>query len=162
MYSDIGINRKIWESFHSWWPIYIPKKGYWTLFYREFNLNPNLWETKTNREKTNAKEKKKTITHTRQYLRGLAICLRPRSYKDFTIIREEYRIQDAATIFSLTLKHGNTTHNKNLITQSRFLYKNGPKKISRGLCPQTPKRLVHKRSDLGLSAQASAPWTKPQ
>ena len=31
---------------------------------------------------------KKTITRTRQYLRGSAICLRPRSCKDFTIIRE--------------------------------------------------------------------------
>ena len=64
--------------------------------------------------------------------------------------------------FSLTLKHGNTTHNKTLITQSRFLYKNGPKFFSQGRCPRTPKRLVHERSDLGLSAQAFAPWTKLQ
>ena len=54
-----------------------------------------------------------------------------------------------ATIFSLTIKHSNTTHNKTLITQSRFLYKNGPKNFSRGHCPRTPKRLVHERSSLG-------------
>ena len=126
--------------------------------WRELNQIPNLWETK-NRENT---RQRKTITHTRQYLRGSAICLRPQSCRDFTIIKEEYRVQDAATIFSLTLKHGNTTHNKTLITQSRFQYKNGPKKFSRGRCPRTPKRLVHEHSDLGLSAQASALWTKPQ
>ena len=75
------------------------------------------------------KKKKKTITHTRQYLHGSAICLRPQSCRDFTIIREEYRVQDAATIFSLSLKHSNTTHNETLITLNRFLYKNGPKKF---------------------------------
>ena len=43
-------------------------------------------------------KKKKTITCTRQYLRGSAICLRPRSCRDFTIIREkkkkkEYKVR---------------------------------------------------------------------
>ena len=95
---------------------------------RELNRISNLWETK-NRE--NTRQRKKTITRTRQYLRGSAIFLRPRSCRDFTIIREEYIVQDAATIFPLSLKHGNTTHNETLITQSRFLYKNGPKKNSR-------------------------------
>ena len=74
---------------------------------RELNRIPNLWETK-NREKTR-KKKKKTITRTRQYLRDSAICLRPRSCRDFTIIREEYRVQLTATIFSLTQKHSNNT-----------------------------------------------------
>ena len=54
---------------------------------------------------------KKTITRTRQYLCSSAICLRPRSCRDFTIIREEYRVQDVATIFfSLYQKHGNHTN----------------------------------------------------
>ena len=53
---------------------------------------------KKNRENTH---QRKTITRTRQYLRGLTICLRPRSCRDITIIREEYRVQHAATIFSL-------------------------------------------------------------
>ena len=44
--------------------------------------------------------KKKTITRTRQYLRGSTICLRPRNCRDITIIKEEYRVQLAATIFS--------------------------------------------------------------
>ena len=34
---------------------------------------------------------KKTITCTKQYLSGLAICLRPRSCRDFTIIKEKYK-----------------------------------------------------------------------
>ena len=56
---------------------------------RELNRIPNPWETKI-RENT---RQRKTITHTRQYLRGSAIYLRPRSCKDLTIIREEYRVQ---------------------------------------------------------------------
>ena len=43
-----------------------------------------------NRENT---PQRKTITRTRQYLRGSAICLRPRNCRDITIIREEYRVQ---------------------------------------------------------------------
>ena len=60
---------------------------------------------------------KKIITRTRQYLRGSAICLHPRSCRDFTIIREKYRVQVAATVFPLSQKHGNNTHNKTLITK---------------------------------------------
>ena len=41
-------------------------------------------------------KKKKKITHTKQYLRSSAICLRPRSCKDFTIIREN---KNVATVF---------------------------------------------------------------
>ena len=55
-------------------------------------------------EKTHVKEK--LITCTRQYLRGLAICLRPRSCRDFTIIRE--KIQSAATVF-FSLSKNTTT-----------------------------------------------------
>ena len=42
-------------------------------------------------EKTHAKGK--IITRTRQYLRDLAICLRPQRCKDFTIIMEKYKVQ---------------------------------------------------------------------
>ena len=56
---------------------------------RELNRIPNPWETKI-RENT---RQRKTISRTRQYLRGSAICLRPRSCRDITIIREEYRVQ---------------------------------------------------------------------
>ena len=48
---------------------------------------------------------KKTITCTRQYLRGLAICLYTWSCRDFTIIREKYK--SAATRFCTLKKHGN-------------------------------------------------------
>ena len=49
---------------------------------------------------------KKTITRTRQYLRGSAICLHPRSYRDFTIIRgkRKYKVQKATPVFLLILK----------------------------------------------------------
>ena len=40
------------------------------------------------------RKQRKTITRTRQYLHGLVICLRPRSSKDFTIIKKEYRVQN--------------------------------------------------------------------
>ena len=47
------------------------------------------------------------------------------------------------------LSHKNTaTTPQTLITNNRFLY--------------NPRRLVHERSSLGLSAQASTPWTKLQ
>ena len=56
---------------------------------RELNRIPNPWETKI-RENT---RQRKTITCTRQYLRGSAICLHPRSCRDITIIRKEYKVQ---------------------------------------------------------------------
>ena len=65
-----------------------------------------------NRENT---RQRKTVTCTRQYLRDSAICLRPRSYRDFTIIREK-EIQDVVSIFSLTQKHVNNLI-KTLITK---------------------------------------------
>ena len=36
-----------------------------------------------------------------------------------------------------------------------------PKIFFAGARPRTPTRLIHERYGLGLSAQASAPWTKP-
>ena len=62
--------------------------------------NSQPMRNKKKKEKTHAKEKK-TITRTRQYLRGSIIYLYPRSYRDITIIREEYRVQQSAIIFSL-------------------------------------------------------------
>ena len=56
-----------------------------------------------NKSRENTRQRK-TITRTRQYLRGSAIFLRPRSCKDFTIIREEYKVKVAPTVFLLTQK----------------------------------------------------------
>ena len=67
---------------------------------REFNPKFPICEKQKNRENT---RQRKIITCTRQYLCGSAICLRPRSYKNFTIIKEK-EIQGAATVFLLTLK----------------------------------------------------------
>ena len=60
---------------------------------------------------------KKTITRTRKYLRGSAICLCPRSCRDFTIIRE--KLQSVATMFH-TLSRRQQQQNPN--HQNRFLY----------------------------------------
>ena len=107
--------------------------------------------------------KRKTITRTKQYLRGSAICLHPRNCRDITIIKEEYRVLISATIFSLCIKLGNNTTIKNPNYKRRFHNGlNGPKSFSRECYPQTPKRLVHERFGLGLLAQAFAPWTKSQ
>ena len=83
--------------------------------------------------------KEKTIIRIRQYLCGSAICLRPRSYRDFIIIRE--KIQSAVTVFPLAQKT-QRQHNKTLITKLHFLYKTSQKKK--------------------FLAQAFAPWTKSQ
>ena len=55
---------------------------------------------------------------------------------------------------------------KKLFFKKRFLFgppKHNPnhKKNFLGARPRTPTRLIHERYGLGLSAQASAPWTKP-
>ena len=68
--------------------------------------NSQLVINKKNRENT---RQRKTITCTRQYLRGSAICLRPQSCRDITIIKEEYRVLQSATIFSLSIKHNDHT-----------------------------------------------------
>ena len=118
-------------------------------------------------EKTHAKEK--LITRTRQYLRGLAICLHQRSCKDFTIIREKYKC-DCTVFLSLKKLH---QQKRTLIIKVAFFIsahriynglQNGPIFFSWGHCPcpRTPKRLVHEHYGLGLSTQVSIPWTKPQ
>ena len=81
------------------------------LVYPLKGIKPNSQPMRNkNRENT---PQRKTITRTRQYLRGSAICLRPRSCMDITIIREEYIVAHSATIFSLYIKHGNNTTLKN-------------------------------------------------
>ena len=96
--------------------------------WRELSWIPNLWETKI--EKNTCQ--RKTITCIRQYLCGSVICLHPRSCRDITIIREEYRVQPSATIFSLCLKHDNNTILKNPNYERRFCNGlNKPKNIAR-------------------------------
>ena len=55
--------------------------------YRELTRNSQPVRDK-NRENTT----KKTITRTRQYLRGSVICLHSWSCSDFTIIKEKYKV----------------------------------------------------------------------
>ena len=55
-------------------------------------------------EKTHVKEKNIIITRTRQYLRGSAICLRLRSCRDFTIIKEKYKVRPKPPLHELSLK----------------------------------------------------------
>ena len=65
---------------------------------RELTRNSQTYE-KQNRENTC---QRKIITCTRQYLLDSAICLRPWSCKDFTIIRE--KIQSVVVLFLSLLK----------------------------------------------------------
>ena len=93
------------------------------------------------------KKKKKTITHTRQYLRGSVICLHTQSCRDFTIIREKYKMR--LQFFSLS--RTTTTTKQTLITKNGFLHpthrihnglQNGPKffpaRPLKGLSMSTP------------------------
>ena len=119
-------------------------------------LNSQPVRNKKNRENT---RQRKTIIRIRKYLRDSAICLPLRSCRDFTITREELQVAATIFFFFLSIKHdNNTTLKKNPNYKRRFHNGlNGPKIFSWGCCPRTPKRLVHERSGLGLSAQASAP-----
>ena len=78
---------------------------------------------------------KKTITCTRQYLRGSTICLHPRSCRNFTIIREQYRVQDVATIFSLYLKNAATTQHKTLKLESWFYKRSEERRVGKECRP---------------------------
>ena len=51
-------------------------------------INPNFQYVR-NKNRENTYKRKRTIIRTRQYLRSSVICLRPRSCKDFTIIKEK-------------------------------------------------------------------------
>ena len=98
-------------------------------------------------EKKNAK--RKTITRTRQYLRGSAIFLHPQSCRDFTIIKENYNVWLQCFSFSKTTRRQNPNHKKKngfyiLRTGFTMGYKNGPKIFRR------PKPPLH-----GLSLSKS-------
>ena len=76
--------------------------------------------------------KKKKITHTRKYLRGLTICLRPQSCRDFTIIREKNTSVVVQFVFSLKnyiKKNPNHQNNSFYILRTGFTmgYKTGQK-----------------------------------
>ena len=63
----------------------------WYYIVGNLTWNSQPLRKKKNRE-THAKEKKKTITRTRHCLHGSASCQRLRSCKDFTNIREKYKV----------------------------------------------------------------------
>ena len=128
--------------------------GYLKSCLQGINLNS---QPVRNKKKQRKHMPKKIITRTRKYLRGSAIYLRPRSYRDFTIIR---KITKCGYSIFLTLKKHDNQQNPN--NQIAFSTQNGPKKFSRGRCPRTPRRFVHECFSLGLSTQAFAPQTKSQ
>ena len=76
---------------------------------RELNSNSQLLRNK--KIEKNTRQRKKQSHAQDSIYEGSAICLRPRSCRDFTIIREEYK--SAATVFPLSQKHGNNTTNPN-------------------------------------------------
>ena len=63
-------------------------------------------------EKTHVKEKNIIITHTRQYLHGSAICLRLWSCRDFTIIKEKYKVRPKPPLHELSLKKSSIKNHK--------------------------------------------------
>ena len=79
-----------------------------------------MWETKKKKKKKNRENacQIKAITCTKQYLHGLAICLHPRSCRDFTIIREK-NIKCGYNIFFLSQE---TRQQQTLISNLRFLH----------------------------------------
>ena len=114
---------------------------------------------KKNRENTH---QRKTITRTRQYLRGSAICLCPQSCRDITIIREEYKVQLAAIIFSLYIKHDNHTTLKNPNYKRRFNNgQNGPKKILHEYCTLKKKHTQYYSGRVVTPYQTKLGSTKP-
>ena len=106
-----------------------------------------------NKNKENTRQRK-TITRTRQYLRGSAICLHPQSCRNFTIIRE--KIQSATVqFFSLSKTTTTNPNHQNCvfyILHTRFTmgYKTG-KKIFPGALPPNPQEAC----PWALRAQAS-------
>ena len=93
----------LWELISRPFPNFLPKVAYSSFILlcryesgllhlgtscRELARNSQPVRNK-NRENT---RQRKTITCTRQYLHGSAICLRQRSYRDFTIIKEKYKV----------------------------------------------------------------------
>ena len=77
---------------------------------RELIRNSQSCE-KQNRENI---RQRKIIKWTRQYLRDLTICLRPRSCKDFTIIREKYKV------LQYSFSHSKKRQQPTLIIETTF------------------------------------------
>ena len=73
-------------------------------------IKPNSQPVRKKIEKNT--HQRKTITRTRQYLRGSTIYLHPQSCMDITIIKEEYKVQHSATIFYLCIKTRQPHHTK--------------------------------------------------
>ena len=104
------------------------------------------------------RSKEKKITRTRQYLRDSAICLHPRSCRDFTIIRENIQ---SATIQYFSLSRMTTIQNPN--HQKRFFilrtgftmgYKTGQNFFIGGVAPRP-------LGGLSISAPTWDCWPKP-
>ena len=74
-------------------------------------------------------QKKKTITRTKKYLHGSAICLHPRNCKDFTIIKEIYKVR--LQCFSLSKRRRQQQQQQNPNYQKGFLHP--AQKIHNGL-----------------------------
>ena len=118
---------------------------------------------KKNRENT---RQRRTITRTRQYLCGSAICLRPQSCRDFTIIREEYRVQKLRLQYfflspsRMWQQQPTISKNPNHGKVGIYIYEMGPKKFSLGRCPQTPKACPHNIIQVGSGRQTGSNKTR--
>ena len=102
---------------------------------------------------------RKIITHTKQYLHGSTISLCPRSCRDFTIIREKYKVRQCRFFLSQKLQRQTliTKNNVFYILHTGFTmgYKTS-QKFFPGALPSNPPR------GLSMSAKTWACWPKPQ
>ena len=124
----------------------LPNKFNWCINFhtqlcRELTQNSQLVRNK-NRENT---RQRKIIICTRQYLHGSAICLCPRSCRDFTIIREKYKVrQYSVSCISKTITTNPNHHNCVFyILRIGFTmgYKMGQKNFPKGVALGPPKGL---------------------
>ena len=79
---------------------------------RELTWNSQLVRDKKKKKTTC---QRRTITQTRQYLCDSAICLHPQSSRDFTIIKEKYKMRQ----YSISVSQRQQQH-ETLITKKRF------------------------------------------
>ena len=115
----------------------------WTCW--EFNRN---FKPERNKKIKKKNAKRKTITRTRQYLRGSAICLRPQSCRDFTVIKENYNVWLQCFSFSKTTTRQNPNHKKKWLLYLAHRIHNGLQNGPKNFC--RPKPLLH-----GLSLSKS-------
>ena len=140
-FSNLNIKNRMIISTHT--HIYVCRKSKIDCMTPCRELTWNFQPVRNKKIEKNTHQRKK-ITCTRQYLRGSTICLCPWSCRDFTIIREKYKVWQHSV--SVSQKWQQQT----LITKIEFSTS----------CAQDSQWATKWAKT--FSAQAFALWTKPQ